>query len=137
MATAFTGSPKSGSSCALHLTLHACSRRPLGYSFVLCCPRDLSRVAREHPYVLQDSQDRLPGTHIQTCTKDQIFIAGSCDDGEVCSRLCSRYPEHQKSCARTHPREHSSSHTVRGWDLATVRDFVQAVDGEGRHGACH
>ena len=45
-------------------------------------------------------QDRLPGTHIQTCTKDQIFIAGSCDDGEVCSRLCSRYPEHQKSCAR-------------------------------------
>ena len=39
------------------ITLHACSRRPLGYSFVLCCPRDLSRVAREPPYVLlQDSK---------------------------------------------------------------------------------
>lgn len=65
-------------------------------SFVLCYPRDLSRVAREHP-------------------------------GEVRSRLSSRYPQHQKSCARTHSHAHTLSHTVRGWGLATVRDDQETL----------
>ena len=63
---------------------------------MLCYPRDLSRVAREHP-------------------------------GEVRSRLSSRYPQHQKSCARTHSHAHTLSHTVRGWGLATVRDDQETL----------
>ena len=123
----------------IHLSFTNVHRLIASRSLCSLCALILPRQTPFHFHSGQ--QDRLPGTHIQTCMKNQILIAGSCDDGEVCSRLCSRYPEsgseHQKSCARTHPREHTSSHTVRGWDLATVRDFVQAVDGEGRHGVCH
>ena len=45
----------------------------------------------------------------------------------VRSRLSSRYPQHQKSCARTHPHAHTLSHTVRGWGLATVRDDQETL----------